>query len=193
MLICSESVMARVNKTQFAVLGVLSIRSMSAYEIKQFIQRSVGFFWAESEAQLYPTLKKLSQQGWVIFHEEKATKAGNKKIYTITEHGRKALISWLESKTERPIYRNELLLKLFFGNNQSEKGNIEILKQAMLNANETLKLLEAIKNNLAKTKVSCHRMLYVELTIEYGMMSLKTEISWCEMGIRRIESLQIEN
>ena len=113
--------MARINKSQFAILGSLSVRSMSAYEIKQFINRSVSFFWTEGEAQLYPTLKQLYQKNCVTYHEEEAAKAGTKKIYSITKAGRDALTNWLQTKTDRSIYRNELLLKVFFGSNQPEK------------------------------------------------------------------------
>lgn len=87
---------------------------MSAYEIKQLINHLVSFFWTESEAQLYSTLKNFSSKNYEMHQEEKAAKASTKKVYTMTQKGREVLTQWLESKIERAVYRNELLLKYFW-------------------------------------------------------------------------------
>ncbi|UCB53625.1 MAG: PadR family transcriptional regulator, partial [Candidatus Zixiibacteriota bacterium] len=48
--------MPRANKTEFAVLGLLSLSPMSGYDMKAFISQSIGYFWQESYGQLYPAL-----------------------------------------------------------------------------------------------------------------------------------------
>lgn len=180
--------MARVNKTQFAVLGSLSVKPMSVYEIKQFIQRSVSFFWTEGEAQLYPTLKALYQKGWVVYSEEKAAKAGVKKIYSLTEAGRQTLLAWLCESTDRVVYRNELLLKVFFGNNQSIEKNIQLLKEAQREAEQVSTILMNIKNSLSDKKIARKRLPYIEITVDYGIIAFQAEIDWCKASIKKLMS-----
>src|SRR6267378_1332508 len=43
--------------TPNALLGLLSLGSMSGYDIRQLISQSIGHFWSESYGQIYPGLK----------------------------------------------------------------------------------------------------------------------------------------
>ena len=162
---------------------------MSAYEIKQFINRSVSFFWTESEAQLYPTLKNLSAKNYVTHQEERAAKAGTKKVYTITKFGRDVLAQWLKNKTERAVYRNELLLKVFFGSNQSVQENIALIESAKSESEAVYKMLLSIKDNLQCKKITKKRQVYVGLSLDYGISSLKAEIAWCKSSLKKLQAL----
>lgn len=179
--------MARVNKSQYAILGCLTINPMSAYEIKRYIQKSIAFFWTESEAQLYPTLKSLLLKKWVSAHEEAASKAGLKKVYTITEAGQKALQEWLGKKTDRLVYRNELLLKLFFGSNQSDKKNSALIEMTLHESEEMLNGLLEIKKLLAKKNISKKRMPYLDIVLDNGIESFNAEIAWCKSSLKKIK------
>ena len=48
--------------TSFALLGLLGIKSWTAYEIVAQIKRGVHFFWPRSEAHLYAELKRLVER-----------------------------------------------------------------------------------------------------------------------------------
>ncbi len=183
--------MARVNKSQFAVLGCLSIRPMSAYEIKQFIARSVSYFWSESEAQLYPTLKQLSEKGLVSFHEEKAAKAGTKKVYALTELGQQALAEWLQSKNDREVHRNEMLLKVFFGNNQPSEVSVQLLETTLQEAEEVYQALSEFRQNIAEFGISEQRMPFVEMSMDYGLVMLKAEADWCRQSIQKLQTVSV--
>src|SRR3990167_3905116 len=121
--------MPRINKTQFAILGCLSIKPMSAYDVKSFMARSTNYFWMEYEAQLYPTLKKLNKAGYIDCREEEAQKGGVRALYCITE------------KTEQTNYRNEFLLKLFFGNKVDKKISLKHIEHYKTEALEQLNQL----------------------------------------------------
>lgn len=184
--------MARVNKSQFAILGCLSIRSMSAYEIKQFISKSISHFWTEGEGQLYPTLKKLTDEHWVNYQEEIAQKGGTKKIYSITKTGESALLSWLNKKADRPIYRNELLLKLFFGSSQTADTNISLLEEAMHDCVTMRDILLSILSSLKNKNLSEKRLPYIEISLDYGIEILNSEINWCQRSIKKLNAFKIK-
>ena len=165
---------------------------MSAYEIKQFIGKSVSHFWTEGEGQIYPTLRKLTEGGLVTSKEAPAMKSGIKKIYSITKKGESHLFEWLEAKSNRPIYRNELLLKLFFGNNQSAEKNLTLIENTKQECTATLETLETVRASLSNKHLSPKRLVYVEICLDYGIDSLQEEINWCSRSIQKLQTLQVK-
>jgi len=57
--------MASPSRTIYAVLGFLTVRPMSGYDIKKAVEVSIANFWTESYGQIYPVLKRLTEQGLV--------------------------------------------------------------------------------------------------------------------------------
>lgn len=105
--------MARSATTRFAVLGMLTRRPMTGYELRDEIGDSIGHFWTESFGQLYPTLRELTADGLV---DDRSSGPRRRTEYSLTDSGRETLRCWLAEDVE--LYssqRNELLLKLFFG------------------------------------------------------------------------------
>jgi PadR family transcriptional regulator AphA len=169
--------MARINKSQYAILSCLTIHPMSAYEIKSFMEGSTHFFWTEREGQLYPTLKKLVEKGWVSYKEEAAAKNGTKKIYSSTESGIQAFNQWFCDKTSRSTNRNELLLKLFFAREQPIDQVIRMLKEALSDYEEEIALYHQIEQHLKERKQHVDTTFY-KFTLDYGISVTEAEISW---------------
>ena len=40
--------MAKTNKTELALLGMLNLEPMSGYDLRHEIEESIGYFWQES-------------------------------------------------------------------------------------------------------------------------------------------------
>ena len=107
--------MAKENKSRYAVLGMLSLRPMSGYDLKKYIELGTSNFWSESYGQIYPMLKQLAEEGLTSSHVEKREGRPERHVYTLTDKGWDALRHWLTEPVESQLARNELLLKLFFG------------------------------------------------------------------------------
>src|SRR3990167_9688470 len=171
--------MPRINKTQFALLGCLSIRPMSAYEVKKFMSVSTHYFWMEYEAQLYPTLKKLEKSHLVKSHEETAEKGGVRNLYEITDKGLDVLREWLIKKTDKMAYRNEFLLKLFFGDQIDIDTSIHKIKEYQDEATAQLTHFQQIEKEVSINKIPKKRQPFILATIKYGIHLTKAEIAWC--------------
>jgi PadR family transcriptional regulator, regulatory protein AphA len=117
--------MAKENKSKYALLGLLSICPGSGYDIKKFMEQSTSNFWSESYGQIYPILKQLVGQGLATSHTEKQEGKPERYVYTLTDKGLEELRHWLTEPIEHTIERNELLLKLFFGRQNSVADNVE--------------------------------------------------------------------
>ena len=66
----------------FILLGFLMAKGMSGYEMKQKMQVSTSFFYNTSFGSIYPSLKKMEQNGW-IKSEEIIDSGKYKKIYVL--------------------------------------------------------------------------------------------------------------
>lgn len=95
------------------ILGLLNIRPMTGYELKQVFDTSLGNFSGASFGSIYPTLRKLRAGGLASVEEQ--TRDGRlRKIYSVTPSGRKAFVEALGGELKIPPFRNELLTRLFF-------------------------------------------------------------------------------
>jgi DNA-binding PadR family transcriptional regulator len=100
--------------TKNMLLGFLMSGSMTGYELKKKFSISFSFFSALSYGSIYPALKKMEQEGWITLKVEIQDGSPNRKIYTITDAGRKVFLETLQSPfaLERP--KNAFIARLFF-------------------------------------------------------------------------------
>lgn len=174
----------RETKTKYAVLGMLTFGAKSGYEISKAIQNSTAFFWSESDGQLYPILKQLTEENLVTATEENELGKRNKKVYEITDEGQEALVAWLHQDPTTFTIRNEFLLQLFFGHNIKDQYNIEKIKSFQHALKNQLKLFDSIEERIKEKNI---QPTYKLLSLSYGQHALQAEITWCEKAIKVLE------
>jgi PadR family transcriptional regulator, regulatory protein AphA len=97
---------------EFAILGLLSLRPMTGYEIKKIFAASDILYWSGNNNQVYTTLVKLHQNGWVTQEIELRSDSPSRKIYTISPTGRDELRRTLRSEPELPQCIHPFLIQL---------------------------------------------------------------------------------
>jgi PadR family transcriptional regulator, regulatory protein AphA len=121
---------APLSTTSYVILGMLSLRPMSGYEIKRVADFSVRHFWTISYGQIYPELKNLVEAG-LAEPEDGSVGSRQRTLYRLTKTGREALLDWVGIPNEVPIeVRDEMLLRLFFAD-QLEPAERRALLQNM--------------------------------------------------------------
>jgi PadR family transcriptional regulator AphA len=95
------------------ILGLLSLRPMSGYDMKRFVDHSTRFFWAASYGQIYPELRRLEADG-LVTSESSPAGGRPRTLYRLTESGERALEAWLVAPGAGYELRDLGLLKLFF-------------------------------------------------------------------------------
>jgi PadR family transcriptional regulator, regulatory protein AphA len=116
-----------LSSTSHVILGMLSLRPMSGYDIKQVADTSVRHFWAISYGQIYPELKNLVDAGLVSPAD---TSVGDRRrtVYSLTTSGEEALGDWAAMTQEEPIeIRDEMLLRLFFADQLTPRERASLL------------------------------------------------------------------
>src|ERR671919_173238 len=103
--------------TSYAVLGLLSRRGpMSGYDLTAYADRSVAHFWPISRSLIYRESARLERLGLVRGSDVAQERLPDKRIYEVTEEGRRALDRWLgEASFEPDRGRSSFLLMFFFG------------------------------------------------------------------------------
>lgn len=107
--------MSKLTPTSYALLGLLSLRPWSAYELNQHMQISIlRSIWPRATSHIYSEPKQLLKQGLVTAAEEQQG-ARSRTVYRITAKGRRALEDWLVTAGARPIHlESEALLKFLY-------------------------------------------------------------------------------
>jgi PadR family transcriptional regulator AphA len=180
--------MAR-NRTTFAILGFLAEHPMSGYDIKKRVEASIDNFWSESFGQIYPSLRRLSDQGLIDKRTEKSEGGRPRHVYTILEPGRRALALWLDEPTDPPPLRLELLLKLFFGaqvDTDSSRRQVIAYREDMMN---DLKHYRAIAEGLEKSEGTLEHLPYWLMTLRFGERDRKAHIEWCDETLAQLDRL----
>src|SRR5918995_3460851 len=116
----------RLTPTSYIVLGLLEWAGESTpYRLKQLVAVSVGYFWSLQHAQLYTEPERLAKAGYVTERREDGGR--RRRLYTITDKGRRALEEWrTEGTGALAELREPAVLKLFFGADPARLAAVQI-------------------------------------------------------------------
>lgn len=112
-----------------AILGVLTARPMTGYDLSQFLSSSTGWLWSATHSQIYPALGKLKEEGLIEGIEGVRGESLRKVEYRITRAGERELQDWLSTWHELPDERDPFLLQAVFLDQIPPAAAIECLRR----------------------------------------------------------------
>jgi DNA-binding PadR family transcriptional regulator len=146
------------------LLGFLMYGSMTGYELKKSFSISFSFFSGLSYGSIYPALKKMEEEGLITMRLEVQEGAPNKKVYTITDAGRKAFLRTLKEPFEFERSKSPFLTRLFFFVHLSPKERIVSTVSYLESVKEVQKELEA-----ARPEIETHADKFQHLCFLFGL------------------------
>jgi DNA-binding PadR family transcriptional regulator len=185
--------MASTNRTTYAILGSLTLRPMSGYDIKKGIEGSIANFWSESYGQIYPILKRLAAEGAVERIDEPAEGKRPRHVYAITDEGRERLAAWLREPAEPPPVRIELLLKLFFGAHVERETSKRQIEEYRARMTIDLERYRAIAETIGAESNDHPHAPYWLLTLRFGIRDREAHIAWCDEALEMLENMPDES
>lgn len=179
---------------QNALLGLLSYRSMTGYDLKKLFDASISNFWYASLSQIYRELGVLEDKGFLTSTIEQQNDRPDKKIYSITETGRTAFKDWMKNFPEKisKEKRDEFTLRVFFGSNLSkEEMAVEFKrfrkeKEDQINEVKNLYLLSDKMGSMTESFQA--EKLYWKFVLRRAQMTLETMIVWANECLEELES-----
>ncbi len=95
-----------------AILGLLSMRPMTGYDLKKMMAGSNILYWSGNNNQVYTSLIKLHQKEWITQEVELRADGPTRKIYSISKKGKEELKNILLSEPESPQLIHPFLIQL---------------------------------------------------------------------------------
>lgn len=178
----------RTSSSMDVLLGLLTIESMSGYDLGQTIRSSIGHFWNESYGQIYPNLKRLAAAGLVRAKKEKQKGKPDRQVYSITKKGREHLAKWLAVEPQPEIPRNELLLKLFFGAQASPEILADYLEQMLARERPLLCKFKQIEHEIDANR-QYPGAPYWKIVARFGQFELEAHVRWAEEALAELRKL----
>jgi PadR family transcriptional regulator, regulatory protein AphA len=133
----------KLTPVSYLILGLVARGASTPYALKQYVAKSVGFFWPFPHSQFYSEPGRLLGQG--LLEETREPGGRRRREFTITAEGRRALEAWLREPTgEQPQIRDTGLLKLFFGGSLGREDVVALARAQEAAHRERLAVYEAI-------------------------------------------------
>lgn len=129
-----------------AILGLLSLKPMTGYDIKKVFEDSDALYWSGNNNQIYKILIQLYERGWVAREISYQEKAPPRKIYSLTDLGRVELRNLVLTQPELPAFRHPFLVRLVWAD--------------VLNNDELDALLAQYEDEVSTHCSMCREQLY---------------------------------
>lgn len=183
--------MAKSNKSRFAIMGMLALAPKSSgYDIKKLMEGSTQYFWKESFSSIYPVLSALIEEGLIKQHEVASKSERQRNVYELTTKGKRELKEWINKPVEPEQFRNELLLKLFFGEivpPSTTRQHVEEFHQVLIAKD---KLYKNIRSKLQSDHKNEAGLPYWLMTLDFGIGQVKAALAWCEDALKQYKKLE---
>jgi DNA-binding PadR family transcriptional regulator len=118
---------------QYAVLGLISSRrdGIHGYLLKSEFEDRFGDFWALNYGQMYRTLDRLERTGLIAGAEVPQVGRPPRRVYRITDRGKKSLDSWLDLPPgDGPrTMRDEVAVKLLFRSGERLRDLVDLVRK----------------------------------------------------------------
>jgi DNA-binding PadR family transcriptional regulator len=189
---------ARVNKTKYAVLGLLAWQPMSGYDIHKVYRATLAGSWSESYGQIYPILKQLVAEGLAVrTGQDGDTREGGRparSVYSITEEGRGALKGWLGDPMAPYKPKVELMLKMLHGFQAPAGVMLAQVQQFRAEQEAALATLAETERGISARAGGPfdHAVPYWLLAARLGRLVGEAMVRWCDEAVPVLESLDDE-
>src|SRR5256714_7037387 len=166
---------------EFAILGLLRESPMHGYELRKRLNTSLGVFRAFSYGTLYPCLKLLVTQGWLV--EETAADGDSvaaplagrraKIVYRLTAAGKEHFEELLAASGPDAWEDEHFAARFAFFGQTSKDVRMRVLEGRRSRLEERL---EKMRASLARTR---ERLDDYTLELQrHGMESVEREVRW---------------
>lgn len=176
---------------KYAILGLINRKPITGYDITKEFNNSLVNFWYAKHSQIYPELKRLTDEGLISFDTIIQGEKLEKKLYTITDDGRKALQKWLEKDDPlEPTPKDIFRLKVYFCDEMDSETLLRQFKNAHSKHLEKLEYLNSYMKELLKTtdiSKPSSKGFGDYIVLKGAIMREKTYVQWIEDCLNMIK------
>lgn len=171
---------------KYAILGMLSYKPLTGYDLKKIMQDSSFMPWSGNNNQIYKALLELDDNDFVTSEVRHQENSPSKKIYTITEAGLAELKKWLQSVPETFEIKKPFLIQLAWIAILSDEELEKLLNQYEQEIRGQI-FIEQTKsaNSFFKQGRTPRETAIWNLIKENTLLSFQSELEW----IRKVKTV----
>jgi DNA-binding PadR family transcriptional regulator len=178
----------RLTTTSYVVLGLLSLRRWSTYELAQQMRRSIYYYWPRAESHIYEEPKKLVAHGLATATTEHVGKR-ERTVYAITADGRRALGRWLQDPGKGPLVEFEGLVKVLFAEQGRKRDLLATLASIRADAEHVRQRHRELAADLVETGGPFPERLHVNaLVFKFMWDQAEMLLSWAKWAEREVRN-----
>ncbi len=169
------------------ILTVLCEKDASGYDISKQFEETMACYWTASQQQIYRELARIEANGWVRCQVVPQQGKPDRKVYAITEAGRRELSQWAAVPSLPTPIREDLLVKVL-GGPYTEPAQLlaEVRRRRAVHAGQLASYEE--KETLFRSHPALPlQEQYRYLTLRRGILFEQEWIRWCDEVIAFLE------
>lgn len=182
---------------RFGILGLLDYCPMTGYYLKKVFDKSINNVWTANLSQIYRELNTLEKYGCVASEIVEQDDRPDKRVYQITEKGKKMFLEWMEQCPENFISpkRDEFMLKILFGASLGKEKVKEYLerfiedrKQAVMTLMDDKKDFSALADKYGSEmlKKMMKEERYIRFVLRRAVLTNEFLIQWAQECISEL-------
>jgi len=167
---------------RFAILGLLSWKPLSGYDLKRIIAQSEVFYWSGNNNQIYNSLLALEKEGLVTHQVQHQESLPSKKIYTVTEAGLEELRQSLRTEPELPEIHKGFLIQLAWTETLTDEEILGLLEKYEAEVAIQLRMRLAERKEERPNRSAREQYLWAQI-MENLIAGYQTELDWVQQTI----------
>jgi DNA-binding PadR family transcriptional regulator len=173
------------------ILGLLTYKSMTGYELMKSFNESLSFFWNAQTSQIYRELDTIEKKGWVVSKIIPQDDKPNKKEFTLTNEGKDELNKWLNghSPEKSLTIPDDMTMRVLFSAGSNKLGLVKELIDYHNQNEEYFKSLKDIEKQINSENDSSKTSkdkLYWSMAIKRGQINSQANMMWVEQCLKII-------
>lgn len=161
-----------LHPSSFIILGLVErLGDATSYDLKNWADGSVGYFWNFSRASLYKEPARLVGLGLLVERQETAGR--RRRLYSITAEGRAALADWLATPSEQATEIRDLgLLKLYFAQSGTQAALDALIQDQLIAHRQRLGTYKQLEQDLSSNPDYRFYAAALAMGLKYEEMSV---------------------
>lgn len=166
---------------KYALLGMLNQQDMTGYELTKLFEGALSEFWSIKQSQIYPELKRLTEENKVTYRVEITGQVLEKKLYSITEQGRQDFMEWLvRSAPLPPTPKEDFRLQVFFSHQLTSAQRQTLLKNQLAQHQARLEHLQQNRRDFGPQPAPDTAAMSDYMVLVGAIMREETTCRWLE-------------
>lgn len=128
---------------KYAILGLMMQAPVTGYDIAKAFGPGLGSFWSAKHSQIYPELKRLTEEGLIQYSVVTQGERMEKKLYEITGAGREDFMQWLlQDPPLDPTPKDVFRLRSYYSQWLAEEDYLRLIQKQIEKREEKYRYLK---------------------------------------------------